>query len=200
MKDGHGFLFASSTIAQKCGRDSASPAGCLITVRARPGKPDQGLLSVEGRVFACALGRGGIGAMKREGDGATPLAAMRPMGVLYRRERRHAALAHTPLATRAIRADMGWCDAPADANYNRPVRLPFRASHERMLRDDTLYDVCVVLDWNVRPRRRGRGSAIFLHLARPGMAPTEGCIAVSLRTMARLLPLLSRHTRIVVRR
>jgi L,D-peptidoglycan transpeptidase YkuD (ErfK/YbiS/YcfS/YnhG family) len=62
-----------------------------------------------------------------------------------------------------IRADMGWCDAPADANYNRRVRLPFRAKHEKMLRDDRLYDVCIVLDWNIRPRRRNGGSAIYMH-------------------------------------
>ncbi len=99
---------------------------------------------------------------------------------------------------RASRVKDGWCDAPGNRNYNRLVRLPYRASHERMRRQDGLYDVCIVLDWNIRERRQGRGSAIFLHLARPGYAPTEGCIALSRRDMARLLPHLARGRRITV--
>ena len=66
--------------------------------------------------------------------------------------------------------------------------MPYRVSHERMMRDDRLYDACLVLDWNIRPRRRSRGSAIFFHLARPGFKPTEGCVAVSAQAMRRLLP------------
>ena len=137
----------------------------------------------------CALGRSGIIASKREGDGATPRASMKVLGG-YRRG--HRIDAPTRLALRAIRADLGWCDAPADANYNRPVRLPFTASHERMMRDDRLYDIVIVLDWNISERRRNRGSAIFLHVAKPGYAPTEGCVAVSPRDMAWLLPRLRR--------
>lgn len=173
-------------------------------VRPRPGRPGQGIIRVGGLVLPCVLGRSGISAFKREGDGATPLAAMRPLKVYFRRDRRAGGIGPVRLPTVPIGADLGWCDAPGDANYNRPVRLPYRASHERMLREDRLYDVCVVLDWNAVPRRQGAGSAIFLHVARPstgsGSAPTEGCIAVSPRVMARLLPLLSPRTRIVVSR
>jgi len=105
-----------------------------------------------------------------------------------------------------VRPNLGWCDLPQDRNYNRPVRLPYRSRYEEMMRQDQLYDICVVLDWNVLPRRRNGGSAIFLHIARPGaakgsgMEPTAGCIAVSPRAMARLLLLLGRKTRIVVLR
>jgi L,D-peptidoglycan transpeptidase YkuD (ErfK/YbiS/YcfS/YnhG family) len=95
---------------------------------------------------------------------------------------------------RPIGADLGWCEVPDDRNYNRPVRIPYGASHERMKRDDRLYDACVVLDWNISTRRRGRGSAIFFHLAREGFTPTQGCVAVTARTMARLLPHLSGRT------
>jgi len=123
---------------------------------------------------------------------------MHPLRIYFRPDRRRAGIGPVLLPAIPIRKDLGWCDAPLDANYNRPVRLPFSASHETMLREDRLYDVCVVLDWNIRPRRRGGGSAIFLHIAQPGMKPTEGCIAVSPRTMTRLLPLLSRRARIVV--
>jgi L,D-peptidoglycan transpeptidase YkuD (ErfK/YbiS/YcfS/YnhG family) len=93
----------------------------------------------------------------------------------------------TGLPIRAIQPDDGWCDAAADRNYNRPVRLPYPASHERMRRDDNLYDIVVVLDWNLSRRRKGKGSAIFLHLARPGFLPTEGCVAVTAPVMRRLL-------------
>ena len=95
---------------------------------------------------------------------------------------------------------LGWCEVPADRNYNRPVNMPYAASHETMKRGDGLYDYCLVLDWNISPRRRNRGSAIFFHLARPGFTPTQGCVAVTKKVMARLLPHLSTRTMLVVRR
>lgn len=164
--------------------------GVSITVRARPGCPAQGLLNLDGTVFGCALGRGGVSSRKREGDGATPLAVMRPLWGYHRPGRGR--VPATRLQLRPIGAGLGWCDAPGDRNYNRPVRLPYPASCETMRRGDHLYDLVVVLDWNMRPAIRGRGSAIFLHLARPGYLPTEGCVAVSRRTMTRLLPVLGR--------
>lgn len=167
--------------------------GLVLTVRARPGNPHQGLINVGGAVLPCALGKGGITAAKREGDGRTPLAAMRVLSGYFRADG-FAAARRTRLAMAPIGPALGWCEVPADRNYNRPVRMPYGASHERMRRDDHLYDVCLVLDWNVRPRRRNRGSAIFLHLARPGLAPTEGCVAVSRATMRRLLPWLSKES------
>lgn len=155
-------------------------------------------MSIDGHVFPCAIGKGGIVADKREGDGGTPLAAMRVLGGYFRADHFRPGAARLPL--RPIRHDLGWCEVPEDRNYNRPVRMPYAASHETMRRDDRLYDVCVVLDWNIRPRRRGRGSAIFFHLARPGFAPTAGCVAVSLPVMRRLLPLISTRTVLAVRR
>lgn len=168
-----------------------------LAVRARPGKPSQGLLVAGSRVMPCALGRGGISARKREGDGATPLAAMRLLWGYVRRGRMRPV---SRLSLAPIGADLGWCDAPADRNYNRPVRLPYAASHEDIRRPDRLYDAVIVLDWNIRPRRRGCGSAIFLHVARPGFRPTEGCVAVAPRDMAWLLPRLSPRTVLTVLR
>ncbi len=154
-------------------------------------------MNVDGTVFACALGRGGITANKREGDGGTPLASMRLLSGYFRRGR---FAMSSPLPLKAISPDLGWCEVPDDRNYNRPVAIPYGASHERMKRDDNLYDAVVVLDWNIRPRRRGRGSAIFFHLARPGFTPTQGCVAVTHAVMARLLPRLSRQTVLKVMR
>nr|WP_280820963.1 L,D-transpeptidase family protein [Mesorhizobium soli] len=149
-------------------------------------------MNVGGTVFSCALGSGGITANKREGDGGTPLATMRILAGYFRRE--HFAGKRTRLAMSEIDAPLGWCEVPDDRNYNRPVRLPYAASHEHMRRDDRLYDACLVLDWNISPRRRGRGSAIFFHLARPDFSPTQGCVAVTARTMKRLLPYLNDRT------
>lgn len=169
-----------------------------LTVRPRPGNRSQGLLNAGGTVFTCALGRGGISANKREGDGATPLGRMRVVSGYFRK----GAVMHgaTRLAMIPIGPDLGWCEVPDDRNYNRPVTIPYAASHERMLRDDALYDFCLVLDWNIVPRRRGRGSAIFFHLARPGFTPTQGCVAVTKPVMARLLPHLSSRTVMTVTR
>lgn len=169
-----------------------------LTVRPRPGNRSQGLLNAGGTVFACALGGGGISANKREGDGATPLGRMRVVSGYFRKGTvTHGA---TRLAMIPIGPDLGWCEVPDDRNYNRPVTIPYAASHERMLRDDALYDFCLVLDWNIVPRRRGRGSAIFFHLARPGFTPTQGCVAVTKPVMARLLPHLSSRTVMTVTR
>jgi L,D-peptidoglycan transpeptidase YkuD (ErfK/YbiS/YcfS/YnhG family) len=169
-----------------------------LTVRARPGNPTQGLLVAGTAVFPCALGRGGISSGKREGDGATPLGRMRILEGYFRRDRR--AGKPTRLKMRPIHASLGWCEVPGDRNYNRPVKIPYRASHETMRRSDRLYDCCLVLDWNISPRRRGRGSAIFFHLARPGFSPTQGCVAIAAPAMARLLPFLSSATVLTVSR
>ena len=162
-----------------------------MTVRPRPGNQSQGQLVVGPLVIPCALGRGGISSRKREGDGATPLATMRVLSGFFRRRR---FLPVSRLSMSPIRADLGWCEVPDDRNYNRSVTIPYAASHESMLRDDRLYDACIVLDWNIRPRRRNCGSAIFFHLARPGFTPTQGCVAITARAMARLLPHIDRHT------
>ena len=182
-------------------RKRLSPAhpGALreITVRAKPGDRSKGLMNVGGTVFPCALGRGGIITAKREGDGGTPRARMRILGGYHRRD--HFRVGSTRLPLKPITPTLGWCEVPEDRNYNRPVRMPYAASHETMRRQDRLYDMCLVLDWNIRPRLRGRGSAIFFHLARSGFTPTQGCVAVTARVMARLLPYLSTRTVLTVR-
>ncbi|MBB3542779.1 L,D-peptidoglycan transpeptidase YkuD (ErfK/YbiS/YcfS/YnhG family) [Rhizobium sp. BK399] len=100
----------------------------------------------------------------------------------------------SPLAVRRIHGDMLWCDQPNNANYNRLVKAPFRPSHEEMKRKDALYDVCLVMDWNITSRARNRGSAIFFHLIKPGYEPTAGCVAVHPRDMRRLLPFMRKGT------
>lgn len=147
--------------------------------------------------LACALGRSGVAAGKREGDGATPRGVHRLLAGFYRPDRVKVR-PRSPLPLAPLRRDLGWCDDPRHPAYNRPVRLPFRASHEAMWRDDGLYDLVLVVDWNLSPRARGRGSAIFVHVARPGLAPTEGCVALAPADLGRLLPRLAKRTCLVV--
>jgi L,D-peptidoglycan transpeptidase YkuD (ErfK/YbiS/YcfS/YnhG family) len=150
-----------------------------------------------GLTLPCALGRAGISPDKREGDGATPAGAMRPLQVLFRPDRERRPVTGLPVAP--IRPDDGWCDDPEDRNYNLPVRLPYPGRHERMWRDDGLYDLVVVLDWNLPLPRRGKGSAIFLHVARPGFLPTEGCVALELPALRQIMARLGPETVFEVR-
>jgi L,D-peptidoglycan transpeptidase YkuD (ErfK/YbiS/YcfS/YnhG family) len=136
----------------------------------------------------CALGRGGVALDKREGDGATPAGRL-PLRRAFYRPDRLAAPPATGLPVQALSPDDGWCDAPGDPAYNRPVKHPYPASAERMWREDALYDVVVELGWNDDPVVPGRGSAIFLHVARPDYGPTEGCIALALPHLLELLAL-----------
>lgn len=142
----------------------------------------------------CALGHGGIRARKREGDGATPRTAMRLLAVYYNPSRGPRPI--TPLPVRAIRRGDGWCDDPADRNYNRAIQHPYAGSAEHLWRGDGLYDLIVVLDYNIKPRKRGVGSAIFMHVARPGYLPTEGCVALKPSDLRRVLRIAGRRTRL----
>lgn len=130
------------------------------------------------RRFACALGRGSIVADKCEGDGGTPVGRFALRRVLYRPDR--LGKPETALPTAVLAEADGWCDAPNDPAYNRPVTLPYPASAERLWRTDHLYDVIVVLGHNDEPPLAGKGSAIFLHVARADLGPTEGCVALPL--------------------
>ena len=177
---------------------SQSPVGISrIDVRRLPGAPHRGLLRVAGRAFPVALGRGGIFPDKREGDGRTPAGTWRVDRLLYRPDRGPRPV--TALPAQPIKAGDGWCDDPADRRYNRPVHLPIAASHEVMRREDALYDLVLVLDHNQRPRVKGRGSAVFIHAARPGLTPTEGCVALPRAELRRLAARLKRGARVVVR-
>ena len=144
-----------------------------------------GVLRWPGARARCALGRGGVRTDKREGDGATPAGAWPLRRVLFRADR--LAKPDTRLPIQALTPNDGWCDDPAASAYNKPVVLPFAASHERLWRDDRLYDVIVVLGHNDDPPVAGKGSAIFMHVARDDFGPTEGCVALALRDLLRLL-------------
>jgi L,D-peptidoglycan transpeptidase YkuD (ErfK/YbiS/YcfS/YnhG family) len=148
-------------------------------------------------VRRAAIGRSGIAVKQREGDGITPLGRFAVRRVLYRADRLSAPRTRLPIA--AIAPDDGWCDAPHDASYNRAVKRPYRASSEAMWRDDGLYDLVVVLGFNDDPVVAGKGSAIFLHVARPDFGPTEGCIALAKDDLLELLAALQPADTLTVR-
>jgi len=167
-----------------------------IVVRRAPGSSCKARIALCHGVKAAALGRGGIRALKREGDGGTPLGRFPVRQVLYRADRMLRPRTQLPL--RAIGDGDGWCEDPANRNYNRLVRLLPRSPADRLKREDHVYDLVLVLGYNDRPRVKGRGSAIFVHLARPGYAPTAGCIALSRHDLLMLLRQLRRDSKIVV--
>lgn len=144
-----------------------------------------GLLIHRGRAFRCALGNHGVRSDKREGDGATPVGRFALRELLYRADRVERPQCDLPV--RALQPSDGWSDDPTDALYNRAVALPHPARHERLWRDDTLYDLIVPLGYNDDPPVAGRGSAIFLHVAADDFSPTEGCVALAYPDLVQVL-------------
>lgn len=170
--------------------------GLQLVVRTLSAQSTRGVLEVGPWRLLCAIGRSGRRARKREGDGASPIGVWRLQCAYYRADR--LMRPRSRLSIRAIRPSDGWCDAAGDRNYNRLIRHPYPASAEHLWRADGLYDIVVVLGYNDTPRIQGRGSAIFLHCARPGLAPTEGCIALARADLVRLLAYAAPEARIRV--
>lgn len=158
----------------------------------------KGSMNLPGGPVRAALGRSGVidESGKREGDGATPLGRYEIRRVYYRPDR--VERPETVFPVRAIEADDGWCDAPSDPAYNRPVRLPYPASCETLLREDELYDLVVVLGHNDDPPQPGAGSAIFLHCKRGDYEPTEGCVALARRDVLDFLAAAKRGDHVVI--
>jgi len=147
-----------------------------------------------GRMWPCRIGKGGIRADKREGDGATPVGAHRIVGMLYRPDR----MARPTDWAVPIRPGDLWSDDPTHEAYNLMVRVPYPHSHEALRRADPLYDLVLLTDWNWPRAEKGRGSAIFLHRWRRLGYPTEGCVAFRPDHLRRIAGLISYETRLIV--
>lgn len=165
-----------------------------LIVRRRSAADTRGTVQFGPLAWPCALGRSGIKALKREGDGATPRGTYRLLYGYYRADRVRRPASSLPFE--AITASDGWCDDVANRNYNRPVAHPYPASAERLWRDDGLYDFILVLDYNLHPRVRGLGSAIFMHVARDGFTPTEGCVGLRRADLQSLIARVKTGTRV----
>ncbi|BAT58215.1 L,D-transpeptidase catalytic domain [Variibacter gotjawalensis] len=178
------------------GHEGVRCAG-LVQIRARAGARSKGWLKLDGRSIPVSLGRGGILADKREGDGGTPRGVFLPVRVWWRKDR--GSRPQTLLPTRPIRPDDAWCEDPKDRRYNQPIRLGPGAAGDRLTRDDHLYDIIIEIDHNTHPRVAGRGSAVFIHLARKDFSPTAGCVGLTGAELRRLLGRMSKRTRIEIR-
>jgi L,D-peptidoglycan transpeptidase YkuD (ErfK/YbiS/YcfS/YnhG family) len=167
-----------------------------IRVKAAAGNPRRGWLTAGPLTIPVALGRGGIRANKREGDGGTPKGQFRPRQLWWRGDRH--SRPQTFLPVRAIAPDDAWCEDPTDRHYNQPIRRGPGRDGDRLTRADQLYDFIVEIDHNTRPRVPGRGSAVFLHLARDNFGPTAGCVSMTRAAMLQLLRRLGPKTKIMI--
>jgi L,D-peptidoglycan transpeptidase YkuD (ErfK/YbiS/YcfS/YnhG family) len=168
----------------------------FVRIRGAAGERSRGWLTAGGQTIKVALGRGGIRANKREGDGGTPSGTFRPLRLWWRADRYPRP--STFLPARAIRPEDAWCEDAASRRYNQPLRLDATDGGDRLTRDDHLYDFIIEIDHNTKPRIAGRGSAIFLHLARRDFSPTSGCVSMTSGAMLRLLARLGPETKIVI--
>src|SRR6267142_4299389 len=166
----------------------------LLKVATRPGMRSRGVLIAGRLAIPVVLGRTGIRANKREGDGATPRGRFRLRRLWWRADR--SPRSPTLLPERRIDGAIAWCEDTSDRRYNRPFRRSANEPGDRLWRDDHLYDWVIELDHNTRPRVAGRGSAVFLHVARPDRSPTSGCVAADAQSLKRLLARVGPQTRI----
>ena len=167
-----------------------------LRLRTRAGRRTEGWLTVGCQTIPVALGRGGIRANKREGDGGTPRGKFHLRRLWWRADRHPRP--PTLLPARRITGDVAWCEDPSDRRYNQPFRRMAGAAGDRLWRDDRLYDFIIEIDHNTRPRVAGRGSAVFIHVARPGFGPTAGCVAMTSPRLRWLLGRVGPQTRIVI--
>jgi L,D-peptidoglycan transpeptidase YkuD (ErfK/YbiS/YcfS/YnhG family) len=169
----------------------------VIRVARRPGARARGWLAIGSLRIPVALGRSGIAANKREGDGATPRGSFHLVRLWWRADR--LPRPRTLLPTRRIERDDAWIEDPGDRRYNRAVERTPDEPGDRLWRADHLYDLMIELDHNTRPRVAGRGSAVFIHVARPGFGPTAGCVALERKRLSWLLSQVGPKTRIMIR-
>jgi L,D-peptidoglycan transpeptidase YkuD (ErfK/YbiS/YcfS/YnhG family) len=173
----------------------------VLIVQADSAETSLGWATLGGRRWRCTVGAGGIREDKVEGDSATPVGEFPLRRIYFRNDRLVLPKANAPnnaLPARPINEHDGWCDDPRSPTYNRLVRIPNEWSHEKMWREDGLYDVVVVVGYNDDPPEGEWGSAIFLHIARDDYAGTQGCVAFARDDLLELLPLLTRDTRLRV--
>lgn len=147
---------------------------------------------LNGKKYRCAVGENGVTDNKIEGDGKTPIGCFEIRKVLFRKDKIEKP--QTELLVEEIQENDGWCDDKNDENYNCQIKLPYNASHEKLWRDDDIYDIVVVLGFNDNPVISGKGSAIFMHVARENYFPTSGCIAFKKEDLLGILKNCDKNT------
>ena len=144
----------------------------------------------------CAIGKRGISTIKREGDCCTPKGTFKFKSMFYRKDRMPRIKSF--LKKTVIKKNMGWCDDPRSNSYNKLIRFPFRHSAEKLFKNNNTYDVLLVIDYNLRPIVKNKGSAIFLHIAKKNYSPTKGCVAISKKDMNLLLTFINKKTKLII--
>ena len=143
----------------------------------------------------CAIGKKGIGIKKKEGDLITPTGQFKIKYILYRKER---VKIKTKLKKRIIKKNMGWCDDPKSSNYNKLVKLPSPYNHEKLFKNDNIYDIILVLNYNMNPIKKNKGSAIFIHIAKNNFKKTEGCVALKKSSLIKLTKEININTKVKI--
>jgi L,D-peptidoglycan transpeptidase YkuD (ErfK/YbiS/YcfS/YnhG family) len=155
-----------------------------------------GYLKYKKLKFKCALGKAGIGKKKREGDNVTPTGTFKVVKIYYRSDR--VKKISSKLGLIEITKNVGWCDDPNSKNYNKLINLPSKYSHERLFKKDNIYDIIVILNYNMKPIIKNKGSAIFIHVAKKNYQPTQGCIALKKNDLLKLLSKISKNIKIKI--
>ena len=155
-----------------------------------------GYLNYKNFKFRCALGKNGIKKKVKEGDFITPKGKYKLIKIYYRADR--IKKINSPLKKIKLKKNMGWCDDVNSKYYNKQIKINDKISHERLYRKDSLYDILVVLNYNLNPIIRGKGSAIFLHVAKKNYSKTQGCIALKRNELLNLVSKIRKNTQIKI--
>ena len=155
-----------------------------------------GLIKYKNFKFRCALGKAGMGEKKQEGDNVTPTGTFKIVKIYYRSDR----IKKISSKFRAIEItkNMGWCDDPNSKNYNQLINLPSKYGHEKLFKKNNIYDIIVVLNYNMKPVVKNKGSAIFIHVAKKNYQPTQGCIALKKNDLLKILSKINKNIKIKV--
>jgi L,D-peptidoglycan transpeptidase YkuD (ErfK/YbiS/YcfS/YnhG family) len=155
-----------------------------------------GYLKYKNFKFRCALGKNGIGKKINEGDNITPKGTFKITKIYYRPDKIKKLI--TFFKKIKIKRNMGWCDDPRSKFYNRQMKIPTKFSHERLYRTDNIYDIIAVLNYNINPTIKNKGSAIFIHIAKKNYEPTAGCVVLKKKDLIKLLKNIKKNTKIKI--
>ena len=153
-------------------------------------------LTYQNNKVKCAIGKKGIGRKQKEGDQITPRGTFRVKDILYRKDKINylrSVIKKTP-----IKRNMGWCDDPKSKDYNKLIKYPFNYKSEKLYRSNNIYDIILVLNFNMHPIKKNKGSAIFIHISNNKYSPTQGCIAIKKKELIKLIKFINKKTKIII--
>ena len=155
-----------------------------------------GYLKYKDFKFKCALGKAGVGKKKIEGDNITPKGTFEIVKIYYRSDR--IKKIYSKIKLFKINKKMGWCNDPTSKKYNQLIKLPSKYTHEKLYRQDNVYDLVVVLNYNTTPIIKNKGSAIFIHVAKKNYKKTAGCVALKKKHLVKLIKNIKNKTKIII--